>query len=119
MADGTPCQPPGCQTTCLAGSSPIGVLGYVETALELAAQVAEGALPEPGHVVTAAGSGGTAAGLALGLRLAGLRTRVIGVIVNDTLPLRSQNIVTLANRTAALLRSRGIRDHVPTLASDT
>ena len=58
------------------GSSPVGTLGYVEGAFELAAQVQDGALPEPSHVVTALGSGGTAAGLALGLRLAGLRTRV-------------------------------------------
>ncbi|MGW4284332.1 pyridoxal-phosphate dependent enzyme, partial [Nocardia sp. NPDC004750] len=65
------------------GSSPVGALGYVEVACELAAQIAAGELPEPGHIVTAVGSGGTAAGLALGLRLAGLRTRVVGVVVND------------------------------------
>ncbi|WP_228000027.1 1-aminocyclopropane-1-carboxylate deaminase/D-cysteine desulfhydrase [Nocardia australiensis] len=89
------------------GSSPIGVLGYVETALELAEQVAAGALPEPSHIVTAVGSGGTAAGLALGLRLAGLRTRVVGVIVNDTLPLDARHIVQLAEKGERLLRSRG------------
>ena len=69
------------------GSTPVGTLGYVEAAFELAAQVASGPLPEPSHVVTAVGSGGTAAGLALGLRLAGLRSRVVGVVVNDTLRL--------------------------------
>ncbi|MET9289980.1 1-aminocyclopropane-1-carboxylate deaminase/D-cysteine desulfhydrase [Nocardia beijingensis] len=91
------------------GSSPIGALGYVETACELAAQIAAGELPEPGHVVTAVGSGGTAAGLALGLRLAGLRTRVVGVVVNDTLPLDAKHIVRLAGRTERLLRARGAR----------
>ena len=59
------------------GSSPLGALGYVEGALELAEQVRDGALPEPTHVVCAAGSGGTAAGLLLGLRMAGLRTKVL------------------------------------------
>ncbi|MFF0066553.1 pyridoxal-phosphate dependent enzyme [Streptomyces sp. NPDC005279] len=90
------------------GSAPVGTLGYVEAALELAAQVADGALPEPSHVVTALGSGGTAAGLALGLRLAGLRrTRVVGVVVNHTLRLDAQAVVALARKTERLLRRRG------------
>ncbi|MDG4859010.1 pyridoxal-phosphate dependent enzyme [Streptomyces sp. T-3] len=90
------------------GSAPIGTLGYVEAAFELAAQVADRALPEPSHVVTAVGSGGTAAGLALGLKLAGLeRSRVVGVVVNDSLRLDPQAIATLAERTEHLLRKRG------------
>lgn len=91
------------------GSSPIGALGYVETALELAAQVADGALPEPSHVVTAVGTGGTAAGLALGLRLAGLATRVVGVVVNDSLRLDAATVVALARKFERLLRRRGAR----------
>ncbi|MFE7527337.1 1-aminocyclopropane-1-carboxylate deaminase/D-cysteine desulfhydrase [Kitasatospora sp. NPDC057542] len=89
------------------GSSALGTLGYVECALELAAQVADGLLPEPGWIVTAVGSGGTAAGLALGLRLAGLRTRVLGVVVNDTLRLDGATLTRLAGRSLALLRERG------------
>lgn len=89
------------------GSSPVGALGYVETALEIAAQVAEGSMPEPATVVTAVGSGGTAAGLALGLRIAGLRTRVLGVVVNDSFRLDAVTISRLANKTAALMRTRG------------
>ena len=50
------------------------------------AQVERGELPEPSHVVVALGSGGTAAGLVAGLRLAGLRTRVVAVVVNDRTP---------------------------------
>ncbi len=89
------------------GSSPVGTLGYVETALEIASQVASGDLPEPGTVVTAVGSGGTAAGLALGLRLAGLRSRVLGVVVNDSFRLDAVTVSRLARQTSALLRSRG------------
>ena len=89
------------------GSSPLGTLGYVEAALELAAQVEAGQLPEPAHVVTAVGSGGTAAGLLLGFRLAGLRTGVVAVIVNDTLPLGGREIRDLAGRAERLLRRRG------------
>ncbi|WP_327687265.1 1-aminocyclopropane-1-carboxylate deaminase/D-cysteine desulfhydrase [Streptomyces sp. NBC_00467] len=89
------------------GSSPVGTLGYVEAALELAEQVAAGELPEPSHVVTAVGSGGTAAGLALGLRLAGLQSRVVGVVVNDTLRLNAATVAALAGRTERLLLERG------------
>lgn len=89
------------------GSSPVGALGYVETALELAEQVRAGTMPEPSHLVTAVGSGGTAAGLLLGLRIAGLRTRVVAVVVNDTLRLDAVALVRLARRSERLLRTRG------------
>jgi len=89
------------------GSSPVGALGYVETALELAGQVEAGELPEPAWAVVAVGTGGTAAGLALGLRLAGLRTRVLAVVVNDLLRLDGRVLSRLAGRSARLLRRRG------------
>jgi len=91
------------------GSSRVGALGYVEAALEIAAQVEDGALPEPAHAVVAVGTGGTAAGLALGFQLAGLRTRVLGVVVNDQLRLDPPLLARLARRTAALLERRGAR----------
>lgn len=89
------------------GSSPVGALGYVEAGLELAARVEAGELPEPAHAVVALGSGGTAAGLALGLRLGGLRTRVVAVVVNDLLRLDAEVVARLARRSARVLRRRG------------
>jgi D-cysteine desulfhydrase len=59
--------------------------------------------------VVALGSGGTTAGLAAGLRLAGLRTRVTGVVVNDRMPLDERVVARLANRALDLLRRRGAR----------
>ncbi|HEY5941931.1 MAG TPA: pyridoxal-phosphate dependent enzyme [Solirubrobacterales bacterium] len=91
------------------GSSPVGSLGYVEAALEIAAQVETGSLPEPAHVVVPVGTGGTAAGLALGFQLAGMRTRVVGVVVNDQLRLDPPVLARLAGRTAKLLERRGAR----------
>ena len=91
------------------GSSPVGALGYVEAALEIAAQVEDGSLPEPAHVVVPVGTGGTAAGLALGLQLAGLRSRVVGVVVNDQLRLDGPVVARLGRRSAALLERRGAR----------
>lgn len=91
------------------GSSPVGALGYVEAAVEIAAQVEDGSLPEPACVVVPVGTGGTAAGLALGLQLAGLRTRVVGVVVNDQLRLDGPVCARLARRSATALERRGAR----------
>ena len=98
----------GCPTSCpWEGPRRSGCLGYVEGALELAEQVARGELPEPSHVVVALGSGGTAAGLAAGLRIAGLRSRVVGVVVNDRTPSTPGRSRAWRNRALALLRRRG------------
>lgn len=91
----------------VGGSSAIGSIGHVEAGLELGQQVTAGHAPEPSHVVVALGSGGTAAGLALGLKLAGLRTRVVAVVVNDKLRLHAKVVARLAERAARLLRERG------------
>lgn len=89
------------------GSSRVGALGYVEAALEIAAQVGAGSLPEPAHVVVPVGTGGTAAGLALGFQIAGLRSRVVGIVVNDQLRLDGRVMARLARRSAVLLKRRG------------
>jgi D-cysteine desulfhydrase len=90
------------------GSSPLGAVGFVEAALELTAQVEAGELPEPRAVVVALGSGGSAAGLAAGLALAGLRTEVHAVLVNDQLKLTEATVTRLARRTLGLLGRRGV-----------
>lgn len=67
----------------LGGSTPLGCLGFVNAALELRDQIGEGLLPAPEAVLVPLGSNGTAAGLLLGLRLAGLDTAVVAVQVSD------------------------------------
>ena len=88
------------------GSSPVGSLGYVSAALELADQIGQNGLPVPAAIFVAGGSNGTAAGLLVGLRLAGLSSRLIVVRVSDRLPVHARAIARLATATAALL-SRG------------
>jgi len=63
------------------GSSPLGAVGFVAAGLEVAAQVRAGLLPEPDLLYVALGTQGTAAGLALGLAVAGLKTRLVLVRV--------------------------------------
>jgi D-cysteine desulfhydrase len=96
------------------GSSPAGALGYVNAALELAEQVRAGELPEPDAIFVALGSGGTVAGLALGLRLAGLRSRVVGVLVSDIVPPGRRRLTRLAG--GALARLRRADPAVPAVA---
>ncbi len=65
----------------IGGTSPIGMRGHVEAGLELAAQIRDGVLPCPETVVVPLGSGGTAAGIAMGLGVAGVKTSVTAVRV--------------------------------------
>jgi D-cysteine desulfhydrase len=66
------------------GSSPTGTLGFVNAAFELKKQIVEGLLPEPDIIVCPLGSNGTMAGLSLGVALAGLKSRVIGIRVTES-----------------------------------
>ena len=88
----------------LGGSSAVGSIGYVEAAKELAAQVAAFELPEPDVVVVAMGSGGTAAGLAVGFELLGMRTRVVGVAVSSPASVLGAMARRMARKTAARIR---------------
>lgn len=86
------------------GSSTLGVIGYVEAALELAAQVAEGLLPEPDFAFVPVGTCGTLAGLVAGLKLAGLRTVPVGIRVYSRKTANERVTAFLANRALRLLR---------------
>lgn len=63
------------------GSSPLGTLGFVNAAYELKAQVEAGLLPEPDVLYVPFSSMGTVAGLAIGLELTGLKTRIEAIQV--------------------------------------
>ena len=86
------------------GTSALGDVGFVSAAFELAEQVAEGALPAPAEIYVPVGSGGTLSGLVLGLALAGVRARVVGVLVTDILPPGARRVTALARATLARLR---------------
>jgi D-cysteine desulfhydrase len=63
----------------IGATNAVASLGYVAAALELAEQVRSGLLPMPTRIYVAAGSCGTAAGLVVGCRLAGLKSRVMAI----------------------------------------
>lgn len=85
------------------GSSPLGILGHVDAALEFAAQVQAGILPPPRRVVVPIGSGGTAAGLALGFAIAGLDVAVDAAQVAPGLVANRRRLLSLASRCASLI----------------
>jgi D-cysteine desulfhydrase len=85
------------------GSTPLGALGHVDAALELAGQLAKDGIAMPDVIVLPLGSGGTTAGLLVGLSLAGVRTRVIGVRVVPRVVANRRPVRRLARRTHALL----------------
>ena len=85
------------------GSTALGALGYVNAAFELADQVRAGELPEPDTIVVPVGTGGTAAGLLLGLRLAGLETQLIGVAITRAPTAWKRAVLRLAGQTARLI----------------
>ena len=86
------------------GSCPLGIAGYVNAALELRDQGAAGMLPEPDRIYVAMGSMGTAAGLMLGLRAAGLKSRVIPVRVIEERLSPPRRMLRLINGAQSLLR---------------
>lgn len=93
------------------GTSALGAVGYVNAAVELGDQVRAGLLPEPAAIFVPVGSGGTVAGLLLGLRLAGLRSRVVGVLVSDILPPSPRRLAGLAR--GAFRRLRRVAPSLP------
>jgi D-cysteine desulfhydrase len=86
------------------GSSALANISFVSAAFEVAEQIEAGVLPEPAEIYLPIGSGGTFAGLVLGAKLAGLRARIVGVLVTDILPPGPVRLARLARASLALLR---------------
>lgn len=87
------------------GSSPIGVMGYVNAGFELKEQVKRGLMPEPDQIFVPLGTMGTAVGLMLGLRAAGFKTRIVSVrVVNEKIG-DKEKFIKLFRKTLALILS--------------
>ena len=87
------------------GSSPLGVTGFVNAALELRKQITDGKMPEPEYIYVACGTMGTAAGLTLGLRATKLNSRVVSVRVTSEKFANAREMIKLINKTNSLLHS--------------
>ncbi len=86
-------------------SCPRGTVGYVNAAFELKDQVTRGEAPEPDLVYVPLGTMGTAVGLALGLKAAGMRSRVVAVRAASEMSPHPRKMAALYDRTVRLIRS--------------
>ena len=99
------------------GTTPLGILGYVNGALELAEQIERGECPAPDEVVVPLGTGGTASGVALGLHIAGLQCRVRAVRVAPSIIASGARVAWLIQRTRSLMEAV-TREPVPSPPRD-
>ena len=102
---------PGAYFVFAGGSNPEGTIGYVNAAYELKDQVDRGEIPEPALIFCPLGSGGTLAGLSLGLELTGLQTQPVGVRVAESHlgPFQActkETVEKLINQTYSYLKKR-------------
>lgn len=89
------------------GSNPVGALGYVNAAMELLTQANEQGL-RIDHIVQATGSGGTHAGLLVGLRGCHAPLPVLGISVRAPKAKQEANVLALAEETAAFMGMPGV-----------
>lgn len=78
------------------GSSPVGVLGYINFLRELSAQTEIGKIR---GILSATGSGGTAAGLLLGSQLLNMNLKIFGVPVIEPAEEMKKHILDLVDDT--------------------
>ena len=86
----------------VGGSTPVGVLRYVNAVFELRNQIEAGDLPEPHWIYIPVGSFGTLGRIALGIQLTELATRIKGICVFPQPPSLKQ-VNQLIRRTLRLI----------------
>jgi D-cysteine desulfhydrase family pyridoxal phosphate-dependent enzyme len=106
------------------GSTPVGSLGYLQAAQELRDQLREQCLADPAAIYVASGSGGTQAGLEVGLRRSHLTSHLVGADVDyiapDATGIRPfhRAVCNLTRQTAVLCGEEPIDDNDIDLCSD-
>jgi D-cysteine desulfhydrase len=103
LGRGTPHWIPG------GGADPRAVIGHFLATLELTAQLDA----PPDAIVVPLGTGGTAAGIALGIAWLGWSTRVVAVRVAPRIVANRWRTLRLARKAAAAIRHAGLEFSVP------
>jgi len=83
------------------GTSTLSNIGFVNAAFELKEQIAQGLMPAPDRIYIAAGTMGSAAGLIVGLKAAGLKTMVVAV--KTTSSTNYSRLLALVRQTSEML----------------
>ncbi|WP_102225396.1 1-aminocyclopropane-1-carboxylate deaminase/D-cysteine desulfhydrase [Acidimangrovimonas sediminis] len=87
----------------VGGATPLGALGYVAAARELAQQYDEAGRKAPDYIVLPVGSGGTLAGLTIGVSHYWPDTKIIGVAVSGSAVPFPERIAPMSNAAAKLI----------------
>lgn len=95
-------------------NTPLGMCGYLNAIFELKQQIDEREIPEPDYIYLSSGLLGTSAGFATGLKLTGLKTRL--VVCNVPQPFanqeqQTQRVLDFGNNLVTFLRQND--DSVP------
>ncbi len=86
------------------GSSPTGIVGFVNAAFELKEQIDQGLIDEPDLLYVASGSLGTSVGLTLGFAALNLKTKVVAIRVIDSSFVNKRRFEALYKATEKLLK---------------
>ncbi|MHA1474361.1 MAG: 1-aminocyclopropane-1-carboxylate deaminase/D-cysteine desulfhydrase [Promethearchaeota archaeon] len=89
---------------CAGASNSVGTIGFINAGLELADQIIKGDIPEPDKLFVAVGSMGMVIGLYIGLELAGLKTKIMGICVVDEKFNSVKKLNNLSRKTLKRLR---------------
>ena len=87
----------------LGASTPVATLGHVRAALELVEQVRAGLLPQPRRIYIPFATGGSVAGLLIGLTATGSTTRVVAVQTVESIIANRRRLERLLKNTLSLL----------------
>ena len=83
----------------MGGSNEVGAVGFVNAAFELKEQIDQKIIPEPDYIYVTLGSAGTAAGLILGCKAAGLKTKIVAVRISGKPEIKADLLKNLIKST--------------------
>jgi D-cysteine desulfhydrase len=86
----------------LGASTPGATLGHIQAALELQTQVRQGLLAEPHRIYIPFATGGSVAGLLIGLAMSRARTRVVAVQTVESMIANRRRLERLVHQTLKL-----------------
>jgi len=78
----------------MGGSSPVGIIGFINAAFELKQQIDQNKIPEPDRIYVALGSVGTVTGLLIGIKVLNIQSTLVPVRV---VPSETANFETIKN----------------------
>lgn len=91
-------------TPLLGIGTSLGTVGFIDAMFELKEQVDKEGIPIADVIFVAGGSVGSAAGLAAGCKLLGLRTKIHVVKVSEDLVINASNFIKVANKALKYLQ---------------